>query len=174
MSLISVLKSRRSTNGPGSGWRHVAAVPGAAALGTLRAALSGSRGCGRSLRAMDTHISPLFALPRRVRALRRRTGVCSPPLCPGAGGTGRLWWGFPRLAASRRRGGGGGKQSQFICRSAEPFLWAMGFLWWHPLCNIRALSFPLPLFWMNPIIFIKKCYLWLLTRTRDANGSFLI
>lgn len=64
------------------------------------------------------------------------------------------------------------KQSQFICRSAAPFLWA--FLCWYLFCNIGGLYFPLLLFWINLIIFIKKCYLWLLIHMGDANTSFLI
>lgn len=80
-------------------------------------------------------------------------------------------WGFPVLAPSHHPEG---KQSQLTYCSAVPFLWAVDFLCWYPFCNIRAFYFTLPLFWINPIIFIKKCYLWLLTHMRDANRSFLI
>lgn len=80
-------------------------------------------------------------------------------------------WGFPQLLLTVRKD----KQSQFIFPQLSPFCgqWAfcVGIL---PLCNSTALYFPRPLFGINPIIFKKKHYLWLLTRMRDANRSFLI
>ena len=145
---------------------------------------------------INTRISPPFAIPRWLRSLQphhralnisrrkvkrrlwapaqkdgRLQGCCSPPPFLGAvlelpsapGCAGRLWLGLP-LAWE--------KPAQFICASAAPFLWAAGFLCWYPCCNVRALYLPLPLFQINPVIFIKRCYLWLLTYMRDAKWEF--
>lgn len=202
MSLISVLKSCQSTIGPGGTWRHC--WPRGVWAGVLTSTLQQRftlvwESLGNQYPYFTAFHHPQLsscspALPYSVKCflLEGKALVVSP--CPGVGclqaccsppsffgdacaplqpySAGCLWLGLPSACSfSPSRGK---EQSQFTYRSAVPFLWAVDFLCRYPFCNIRAFYFILPLFWINPIIFIKKRYLWLLTHMRDADRSFLI
>lgn len=168
MSLISVLKSGQSTSRLGGTWWQCMA-PGVFKTPDCRQWFRLEQGSIPAFHNLHhpSLCSHSLALPRSVKYFPLEDkGICKPlqgkvcvcrsaahhllPLEQQHQGCARsLWLGFPSAPSHCQEG----QAITIYLPSAEPFLWAMGFLCWYPLCNSTALYFPLPLFGINPIIF---------------------
>lgn len=177
MSLISVLKSRQSAQGRG----------GRVCTGTLTPRLQLPVNTSMGLPGKSIPVFPHFSLSLAGSALSSLAllwGVKYFPLqdklsfvstCTARWVfAGLLTSSFPRSRAGAAGALSGGKSNRNLSITQLcPFCGQWAFCAGIPSVISELFFSPLPLFWINPIIFIKKCYLWLLTHMRDANRSLI-